>query len=157
MAGFCLFGLWYWKRRVVRGYHRWCLANLPWQANLPTPAQFVQGSIGMVLGSVHSVYEWTSKGGKAYHTQWSLLWRSDNGLTTVEAGHNAVRWSANACWFEWLEGSALLFWNWPERYQREVRDGQPHFMTGSTRSPFPTSTVQTQGPHQAQTHEDQCH
>ena len=60
MAGFCLFGLWYWKRRVVRGYHRSRrLANLPWQANLPTPvaAQFVRGRMGMILGSVHSVYE----------------------------------------------------------------------------------------------------
>jgi len=55
---------------------------------------------------------------------------SEDGLASVEAGHDAVRRSANASWFEWLEGPAPLFWNWPERYQREVRDGQPHFMTG---------------------------
>ena len=73
MAGFRVFGLRYWKRRVVQGYHRWRLTNLPRQANLPTPAQFVQCRMGMVLGSVQLGYEWTSKGGKAYHTQWSLL------------------------------------------------------------------------------------
>ena len=50
MAGFRLFGLRYWKRRVVWGYHRWRLTNLPWQANLPTPAQFVQCRMWMVLG-----------------------------------------------------------------------------------------------------------
>ncbi len=79
---------------------------------------------------------WTSKEGKAYHTQWSLLRGSEDGLASVEAGHDAVRQSVNASWFEWLEGSAPLFWNWSERYQREVRDGQPHFMTGKPGPPF---------------------
>ncbi len=65
----------------------------------------------MVLGYVQSVYEWTSKGGSAYHAQWSLLRGSENGLASVEAGHDAVRQSANASWIEWLEGSAPLFWN----------------------------------------------
>ena len=80
------------------------------------------------------VYEWTNKGGSAYRAQGSLLRGSEDGLATVEAGHDAMRRSANASWFEWLEGSAPLFWNWPERYQREVRDGQPHFMTGRAQS-----------------------
>ena len=130
MAGFRVFALRYWKRRVVRGFHRWRQANLPRQAHLPTPAQFMKGRGGMVLGSVQMVYEWTSKGGSAYRAHWSLLRGSEDGLASVEAGHDAVQRSANASWFEWLEGSAPLFWNWPERYQREVRDGQPHFMTG---------------------------
>ena len=136
MAGFRLIALRYWKRRVVREFRRWRQAYLPWQANLPTPAQFVKCRGGMVLGSVQSVYEWTSKGGSAYRAQWSLLRGSEDGLASVEAGHDAVRRSANASWFEWLEGSAPLFWNWPERYQREVRDGQPHFMTGIPGPPF---------------------
>ncbi len=74
--------------------------------------------------------------GKAYHTQWSLLRGLEDGLASVEAGHDAVHRSANASWSEWLEGSAPLFWNWPKRYQREVRDGQPHFMTGTLGPPF---------------------
>jgi hypothetical protein len=57
MAGFRVFGLRYWEKRVVRGYYRWCLTNLPRQANLPTPAQFVEFRMGMVLGSVQLVYE----------------------------------------------------------------------------------------------------
>ena len=84
----------------------------------------MKGRGGMVLGSVQMVYEWTSKGGSAYRAHWSLLRGSEDGLASVEAGHDAVQRSANASWFEWLEGSAPLFWNWPERYQREVRDGQ---------------------------------
>jgi hypothetical protein len=76
------------------------------------------------------------QGGNAYHAQWSLLRGSEDGLASVEAGHNTMRWSANSSWFEWLEGSAPLFWNWPERYQREVMNGQPHFMTGKPGPPF---------------------
>ncbi len=48
----------------------------------------------------------------------------------MRAGHDAIRRSAQASWFEWLEGSAPFFWNWSEAYQREVRDGQRHFLTG---------------------------
>jgi hypothetical protein len=92
--------------------------------------------MGMVLGAVQLVYEWSRKGGNAYHTQWALLRETEDGLAYVEAGHDAVRRCANASWFEWLEGSAPLFWNWPERYQREVRDGQSHFMTGIPGPPF---------------------
>ncbi len=123
MTGFHVLALRYLKRRVVRGYHRWRQANLPLQ-NLPTPLQFVRCRMGMVLGSVQLVHKWTSKGGSAYRAQWSLLRGSEDGLASVEAGHDAVRRSANASWFEWVEGSAPLFWNWPESYQREVRDGQ---------------------------------
>ena len=42
----------------------------------------------------------------------------------MHAGHYAI-------W--WLEGSAPFFWNWSEPYQREIRDGQQHFLMG----PFP--------------------
>jgi hypothetical protein len=42
-----------------------------------------------------------------------------------------MRRCANASWFEWTEGSAPFFWNWGKDYQREVRDGQPHYTTGA--------------------------
>ena len=48
----------------------------------------------------------------------------------VQADHDAIRWSAHASWFEWLEGSAPFFWNWSEAYQRDVQDSQRHFLTG---------------------------
>ena len=38
----------------------------------------------MILGVIHSVHKWTSKGRKAYRTQWSLLQRSEDGLATLE-------------------------------------------------------------------------
>ncbi len=66
-------------------------------------------------------------------TEWLFLRSMANGLATVEAGLNAIRQASNASWFEWLKGLALFFWNWGKRYQRLIRDGQPHFVTG----PFP--------------------
>ena len=141
MTGFRVFALRYWKRRVVRGFHRWQQANLPRQAHLPTPAQFMKGRGGMVLGSVQTVYEWTSKGGSAYRAHWSLLRGSEDGLASVEVGHDAVRRSANASWFEWLEGSSLL------ELAREVPEGGEGWTTtlhdGNTRPPLLASPVQT--------------
>ncbi len=52
------------------------------------------------------------------------------------AGHDAIRRCANASWFDWLEVSAPLFWNWPRKCQTEVRDGQPHYLTGDFGPPF---------------------
>jgi hypothetical protein len=54
----------------------------------------------------------------------------------ITAGHDAIRRCANTNWFEWLKGSAPLFWNWPRRYQKEVRDGQPHYLTGTFGAPY---------------------
>ena len=34
------------------------------------------------------------------------------------------------------QGLGPLFWNLGPEYQREVRDGQPHFMTGTPEEPF---------------------
>jgi hypothetical protein len=121
---------------MVQGFYTWRLANVPWQSNLVTPTQMVRSRMGMDFGEVNAVYEWTAKGRLAYNKQWTLLRGSEEGLRTVEGGLDAIQRGANASWFEWLEGSAPLFWNWAGRYQRAVRDGQPHYLTGPFGPPF---------------------
>ena len=74
----------------------------------------------MVFGSVRPVYEWTAKGRLFYNKQWALLRGSEEGAATVEAGLDAIRRCANSSWYEWLEGYAPLFWNWPQEYQKDV-------------------------------------
>ncbi len=54
----------------------------------------------------------------------------------VEDRYDAIHRCADASWFDWCKGSAPLFWNWGLAYQREVRDGQPHFMMGTPGKPF---------------------
>ncbi len=90
----------------------------------------------MAFGEVRHMCEWTAKGRLSYNKQWVLLRRSEEGVATVEAGYDTIQWCANASWFEWLDGSAPLFWNWPPEYQKEVRDGQPHYLTGLFGPPY---------------------
>jgi hypothetical protein len=136
MPDFRAFGLLLWRRRVTRGYARWCWHNIPGHPNFPWPSQMVCSCMGMIFGEVGRVYGWSGKGREAYSRQLAWLWESEEGLSLVVAGHDAIRWCANASWFEWLEGSAPLFWNWPRKYQTEVRDGQPHYLTGDFSPPF---------------------
>jgi hypothetical protein len=82
------------------------------------------------------VYEWTDRGRSLYQAEWRTLRDCPEGRATVEAGYDAIHRCADATWFEWPKGSAPLFWNWGEEYQRVVWDGQPHFMIGSLDEPF---------------------
>ncbi len=52
-----------------------------------------------------------------------LILSHQDGLATMQAGYNAVWWSAHASWFDWLEVLVPFFWNWSEAYQREIRNG----------------------------------
>ncbi len=54
----------------------------------------------------------------AHRAQWLFIRSTQDGLATVWAGHDALRRSTNASWFEWLEGLAPFFWNWGAQYQR---------------------------------------
>ncbi len=136
MPGFCVFGLLLWRRGVTRGYVRWRWHNVPGHPNFPRPSQMVHSCMGMIFGEVGPVFGWSGKGREAYSRQWAWLRDSEEGLSSMVAGQNAIRRCANTSWFEWLEGSAPLLWNWPRKYQTEVRDGQPHYLTGDFAPPF---------------------
>jgi hypothetical protein len=55
----------------------------------------------------------------------------------LEANTAAVRdcvaRCANSTWWEWADGSRLLFWRWPLAWRKEARDGAPGFHTGAPR------------------------
>lgn len=40
-----------------------------------------------------------------------------------EAICDCIRRCANSTWWEWTDGSRLLFWRWPRAWRREARDG----------------------------------
>ncbi len=82
------------------------------------------------------MYAWSDTGRRCYQTERRGTQATLDGKAMVEAGYNAIHCCTNATWFKWPKGSALLFWNWGPEYQREVWDGQPHFMTGSPEKPF---------------------
>jgi hypothetical protein len=112
---------------VVQGYLMWRHSNVPWQSNLLTPGPMVRCRMGMAYGRVNAAHKWPANGRLSYK-QWALLKSLEEVLATVEAGLDTIRHCTNASWFEWLEGPVPLFWNWPKRYQKEVRDCQPHYL-----------------------------
>ncbi len=93
------------------------------------------------------MYEWVATGRRRYRCEWKVARASTEGRATVEAGFDAIHRCADATWFEWPKGSALLFWNWGPEYQREVRDGEPHFMTGTVGTPFLRKQFKARDPH----------
>jgi hypothetical protein len=104
---------------------------VPLQAHNPTPSLMVRVHRELSAGVVRAVYLWTAKGRRFYTLQWDITLRSTReGRATIIPGLDALRRCANASWFEWLEGSAPIYWNWPWTYQKEVRDGQQHFFMG---------------------------
>jgi len=43
---------------------------------------------------------------------------------------DCITWASLSTWWEWLDGSRLFFWRWPEVWQREAQDGARGFHTG---------------------------
>ncbi len=134
LVGFRVFGLRHWRHLVTRGYLLWR------STNVHLPPMNVTAVVGYRMewhnGVELPVYAWSRAGRQSYWVEWRAMRATTDGKATVEAGLDAIYQCANATWFEWPKGSALLFWNWGSEYQREVRDWQPHFMTGALGVPF---------------------
>ena len=74
-----------------------------------TPGQMVRHIIGTRGNEAYTAFAWSNRGRAAYKAQWGFIRSTADGLATIRAGHDALRHSANAPWFEWLEGSASFF------------------------------------------------
>jgi hypothetical protein len=128
LALFRSFALRWWRRQVLRGFLAWPGCNVRVTKGC-SPGQMVRPLLSTKEGEGVPLFAWATKGRASYKAQWTFIHASPDGQATVRAGHDAIRRSAQASWFEWLEGSAPFFWNWSEAYQREVQDGQRHFLT----------------------------
>ena len=136
-----LFALRHWRSQVTRDYISWRRINVPIRVCDKGPCLVQYHWEPRAGGGKSPVYAWASNQGvlsgqRIYKADWTAMRASTEGKATVEAGHDAIHRCADASWFEWSKGSAPLFWNWGPEYQREVRDGQPHFMTGTPEVPF---------------------
>ena len=98
------------------------------------------------------VAEWVTKGcrklrprrGRNDRSPEIELWRD------VAVGRDAISRLAKSSWWSWDDGSTLMFWRWPKRWQRSIRDGTklflkpenlPHFFH---RQRWPSDPVQGQ-------------
>jgi len=85
-------------------------------------------------------WRWRSVGKEIYSEWFRNKIKTQEGKRSHEIGAEAIwRTAGEYCqdhpevmeaWWNWVWGSTPLFWRWPERYQAEVRDGQPHFLIG---------------------------
>jgi hypothetical protein len=72
-------------------------------------------------------YRWYSRVRKEAR-EW--LRSQPTGLSKIERSRNkervedVLRRLARSYWCEWKDGSRLLFWQWPEAWQVEARDGE---------------------------------
>jgi hypothetical protein len=57
----------------------------------------------------------------------------DEYQENLEAAQDCMRRCADADWWEWSDGSRLLFWRWPVRWRTEARDGAKGFHLGTRR------------------------
>ena len=48
----------------------------------------------------------------------------------LQVGREALEHCLAASWWEWKEGSSLLFWKWPGGLQQKARDGWKVWMQG---------------------------
>jgi hypothetical protein len=92
------------------------------------------------------VYGWSVIGRRCYQTEWKTTWASMDDKATVDAGYDAIHRCTDASWFKWSNGLALFFWNRGPEYQREVRNRQPHFMTGALETPLMRKQAKARDP-----------
>jgi hypothetical protein len=119
LALFQRFALRRWWRQVLRVFFAWRRCNIRVTRGC-SPGQMVYPLLSTKGGEGIPLFAWTTKGRASYKAQWTLIRAHLDGRATVQAGHDAIQWSAHASWFEWLEGLAPFFWNWSEAYQRDV-------------------------------------
>ena len=55
---------------------------------------------------------------------------SDQFLWNREAIVDFITRAANSSWWDWSDGSRLFFWQWPEVWHLEARDGAKSYRSG---------------------------
>ena len=82
-----------------------------------------------------------------HHDRDRFAKRSKQVLLNLRKGAEAVSKFLNATYWDWLDGSALLYWRWPSEFQKKARDGfEPCFLhdppkSRSRQSHFPADDV----------------
>ena len=145
LDGFRRLAIRFWRRRLLSSYREWRTKHYPLRQ---------EGAGHLVrLDKTSGHYVWTSKSkkrgrGKSLVDVGSQRYRAERRTQAEKPAYQqSMSMAADALtkaagpyhrdhklymrtWWEWVEGSTLFFWRWPERFQSDARDGQPHFMTG---------------------------
>ncbi len=128
----------YWRRKMTRDFLAYIRDEyVSHRVDSERPISWVQASLKRrkLAGETRTVlcYDWTEEGRDHYLKNWKRV-RAIRGRPEVESswsvGRDCIRRTANSLWWDWAEGSALLFWRWPASHMDWAREGQPHFVSG---------------------------
>ncbi|EJK63934.1 hypothetical protein THAOC_15381 [Thalassiosira oceanica] len=143
LDGFRRFQLRWWRRRKLAGtFREWRLEHYPLRLTRLDTA-YVERS----PGGDGVCYRWRMSpdstpnlGRELYTRHWAQLNEMPKFETSRLMAADAIAKAAGpyTCnhpryidtFWTWPVGSTLFYWRWPERYQADARDGQPHFLLG---------------------------
>lgn len=145
LNGFRRLGIRWWRRNLVKTLLDWRRSTLPMKE--PLSVEFLAKEYVDRNGVIHPVWRWRRAGtsndflGRKNYKEWfKAKVSSPAGRKSHEVAAEAIwRTAGEYCqdhpevmeaWWSWVWGSTPLFWRWPEQYQADVRDGQPHFLVG---------------------------
>ena len=118
-----------WRRRLFRSWITFARARTDKALSVKLGCKV--GCFKVVQQSFDWTYQWSDDGGKDRYQAWLRRPRESRSLKdSMVSARDALRRTADCSWWEWLEGSSLLFWKWPDSHFGWARDGQPHFQTG---------------------------
>lgn len=148
LNGFRRFTVRRYRRNLLRGYVQWRRHRLPLRES---PASFV--FVKEMTEDGYPVYSWTKKGQDLYARGVSKLKAKRDGPASLKMAADGLSRASGPfardqdgyvsfkdgdeylhAWWEWSRGSTLFYWNWPEQFQQDARDGQPHMMTGEPKT-----------------------
>ena len=118
------------RRRVVRGLLKYL--NKEYDGGNRLVEEFVDLEVdGRKQRRKYFVSGWTCRIGNAKGARkrkHGTKVANDDLPKDLKAGLDCVERTARSDWWNWSDGSRILFWRWPERYRKSVRDGTPLFI-----------------------------
>ena len=120
------------RRRVTRGL----LKHLNSEYGTSGGSRFVDEVVklevkGVVIEKRYRVSSWTCRSRKSVSSKkrkHGTKAANDDLAKDLKAGLDCVERAARSDWWNWSDGSRIMFWRWPRRYRRSVRDGTPLFI-----------------------------
>ena len=118
------------RRRVVRGLLRHL--NIEYDGETRMVEEEVELQCGgETVVRKYRVSGWTRRVGKVKRTRkrkHGVKAANDELRKDLKAGLDCVERAARSDWWNWSDGSRIMFWRWPRRYRKAVRDGTPLFI-----------------------------
>ena len=130
-----------WNRRVLEG------TRVGWAAKMEN------GSVDQLVQALDVIRAGALQWWKRHVLKSFVVWfrktehgSSEENELILDAGRKALFYVGRCSWWEWSEGSGILFWRWPLPYQREMREGVPPMFVGA-----PPSSMDRQPPYTCDT------